>query len=143
MASAPFTYADQANRVARAMRETFDWKPLPNGRWLCETEGGKCYEVSETACSCPDHQHRCAQVGALCKHRVSLNHKLMAEEPTAPAAVETYRVVGCARSTGRCKIIRKGMTQQAAEELRQTMRFDPLTTGFSIFVQKDTDELPW
>jgi hypothetical protein len=84
MACATFTDAEQGQRVARGMREVFEFTKMPNGSWICETEAGRCYEVTETGCTCPDHRYRCAEAGTICKHRCALNAKLLAEQPKQP-----------------------------------------------------------
>ena len=69
---------DQDARVARAAREGFRFTALDEGAWVCETESGHAYRVTLTACDCPDSEYRCTSAGALCKHRIALNHHLLA-----------------------------------------------------------------
>lgn len=73
-----WTAEEQEARVARAMREEYTWRQDPSGNWVCETEAGKCYIVSEHGCSCPDFAYRCAESAARCKHQVAFSHWLMA-----------------------------------------------------------------
>lgn len=61
----------------------------------------------------------------------------------AEAVTETYRVIGCCGRTGKCKVVREGLTEAQALEMRDRMRRDPLVSGFSVHAQSEKEALPW
>jgi predicted nucleic acid-binding Zn finger protein len=73
---------EQESRVVRAFAESADYTfvMLAPGRYAVATKSGKSYQLTPSACSCPDHQHRCAGTEMRCKHVVALRHKLLVEE---------------------------------------------------------------
>lgn len=81
---------EQAKRVARAQRQDFTFTSYNPGEWICETEAGHAYLVTEGGqCTCPDSQYRCTERGERCKHAVALGHHLIAIQPRpAPKLAE-------------------------------------------------------
>src|SRR5204862_7246692 len=65
------------------------------------------------------------------------------EDAQAELPATTFRVVGCCRRTGRSKSVREGLSRSDAEALRRKMVDDPLVKGFAVWIQCDSEPLPW
>jgi hypothetical protein len=88
MATRTFDALDQESRIARAFQQSGDYTFTAHDgdTWICEGPRGS-YLVSSEQCSCEDHQYRCANAGAVCKHQWLLG-RLLLELGGAPAPPE-------------------------------------------------------
>ncbi len=90
---------EQEARVARAARQSFAFTLYNPGEWICETEAGHSYLVTEGGqCTCADAQYRCTERGDRCKHAVALAHHLIAIQPRPEPGPRACRSCGTVES---------------------------------------------
>lgn len=82
--------AMQVQRLAAAQAEvaayTIIQLPATEGRaYAVRSPRGDEYVVTKGACTCPDHQYRCAQLNIGCKHRAMVMLWYHAQQTPAPA----------------------------------------------------------
>ncbi len=129
-----WTGEEQDARVARAMRQAFEFTPAGEGTWRCDSESGASYLVSRNRCACEDHQYRSGPAGGLCKHRVALGHHLISEGgfPELPAE-PTYRIVR--EMASERKTLASGLTKEFAERMVERAKKDPRTCLMFVVVE--------
>jgi hypothetical protein len=56
---------------------------------------------------------------------------------------QAWQVVGMHRRTRSTRLVERGLSREEAVALREKVMYDPLLTGFSIFIEREDDPWRW